>query len=64
MNNFSTPGQTLLLSYLQETTWQNTNALFTRITGVQQGAGVANITLATLYRQNATSSNYSQVSLI
>ena len=52
--------QTLLLSYLQATTWQASNGLFGRLTAIQAASGSVNVTLVTLFRQNATSVSYPQ----
>ena len=59
---FSVAKQTLLLSYLQNETWGSTNAMFGRLTGFQQAGSAANVTLITLYDQNATSISYPQAS--
>ena len=60
---FSVDKQTLLLSYLQNTTWEATNANFGRITGFQLAGSVVNVTLVTLFDQNATSTSFQQACL-
>ena len=56
--------QTLLLSYLQNTRWEATNANFGRITGFQLAGSVVNVTLVTLFDQNATSTSFQQACLV